>query len=249
MTGSGDLPARIALVTDFGNGPYVGQVRLVLSALAPSLPVIDLINDLVPFRPDLAGALLPGLLRGMPASTLYVCVVDPGVGGARDALIVDVDGTWLVGPDNGLFIPLLRAANAWQAWSVTWRPDQLSASFHGRDLFAPIAAMLSCGDRPAAEPIAPEQLSGWDAPDVTSRVCYVDWYGNLITGLDASGLSPAMQLQVGGHRLGFARTFGEVAEGSAFWYRNAFGLVEIAANRGRAADLLRVRPGDPVSML
>jgi len=93
----------IALVTDFGGAsPYLGQMQLRLSGLLPRLPVIDLVSDLAPSRSDLAAYFLPALVRNMPARTLYLCVVDPGVGGERSALAVEADEDWYVGPDNGL---------------------------------------------------------------------------------------------------------------------------------------------------
>ena len=102
---------RIALVTDFGpGGPYVGQLKLRLSELVPGIPVIDLVSDLTPFRSDLAAYFLPALVRDIPNSTLYLCVVDPGVGGERAALAVLADGNWYVGPDNGLLAVVARRA-------------------------------------------------------------------------------------------------------------------------------------------
>ena len=89
-------PTRIALLTDFGAGPYVGQMRLRLSALAPAVPVVELISDLPACRPDLAAYLLPGLARGMPPQTLYTCVVDPGVGTERALIIAQCGGARLV---------------------------------------------------------------------------------------------------------------------------------------------------------
>ena len=86
---------RIALVTDFGDGPYVGQVHARLSLVAPGIERLDLIHDLPAFRPDLAGYLLPALMRDMPARTLYLCVVDPGVGGPRAGLLVKTGEDWL----------------------------------------------------------------------------------------------------------------------------------------------------------
>lgn len=250
---------RIALLTDFGAGPYVGQVRLCLAGLVPAVPVVSLIADLPPWQPGLAAYLLPGLLAGMPARTLYVCVVDPGVGSARAVLAARVGADWLLAPDNGLLLPLLRRTAAPVVWRVDWRPDRLSASFHGRDLFAPLAAKLLGGALPAAVPVAIEGLVGADWPAQRGAVCYIDHYGNLITGLDAAGRDPGARLTVaptlvaavgdaGGEGVPVigATTFSDVPVGTAFWYANAFGLVEIAVNQGRASDLLGVGLGAPV---
>jgi len=242
----GPPPRRIALVTDFGEGPYVGQVRLVLSALIGDTPVVPLISDLPPFRPDLAGALLPGLMRRMPPATLYLCVVDPGVGSERGVLAADLGSGWMVGPDNGLLAPALRRAGDARVFRIGWRPAELSASFHGRDLFAPIAARIVQGELPDAEPVDPDALVGSDWPGRLDKVCYVDRYGNLLTGIDADEVPAGRVVRVNAHEIRPARTFSDVPVGTAFWYRNAFGLLEIAVNQGRADRMLGVSVGDPV---
>jgi S-adenosylmethionine hydrolase len=237
-------PRRIALLTDFGAGPYIGQMQLLLSAIAAGVPALSLIADLAPFRPDLAGYLLPGLSAGMPTATLYVCVVDPGVGGERGVLAASVGGNWLIGPDNGLLVPSIRRDAGAHVYRVAWRPTGLSDSFHGRDLFAPLAARLVQGELPEATPVSPDDIVGADWPAQLAKVCYVDHFGNLISGLPASGLDPAINLSVGGFEVGHARTFCEVPVGQPFWYRNAFGLLEIAVNQGRADRVLGLSPGD-----
>jgi hypothetical protein len=135
---------RFLLATDFGGaGPYQGQLRTVLAELAPGVPVIDLLADFVTFRPDLAGYLLPHLLRDLPADNLVLAVVDPGVGGERDVLVLQTERNWFVAPDNGLLSQVARRAGRVRWWRVDWRPQRLSASFHGRDLFAPVAARIA----------------------------------------------------------------------------------------------------------
>lgn len=239
---------RIALVTDFGSGPYVGQVRLVLDALLPGLSVVNLVSDLVPFRPDLAAYFLPALVRDTPPGTLFLCVVDPGVGGARAALALEADGCWFVGPDNGLFAPLARRAGELRALRVAWRPVSTSQSFHGRDLFAPIAARICKGEDLLGAPVGGTSLVGWDWPDDLARVIYVDAYGNLVSGVRANRLHPQVRLSVAGLDIPWARTFCEAASGSAFWYENAFGLVEIAVNQGHAARVLGLGPGSDLPL-
>lgn len=235
---------RIALVTDFGAGPYVGQVLLRLQALLPGVPAFDLVSDLPPFRPDLAAYLLPALVRDCPPETLFLCVVDPGVGGARAALALAVDGHWFVGPDNGLVAPLARRARDLRVERVDWRPTWSSDSFHGRDLFAPVAARLCLGQDLATVPLAADALVGWGGPADLAKVVYVDRYGNLVTGWRAAGIDHGARLRVGTRRLAHARTFGEVPPGEGFWYENGFGLVEVAVNQGRADLALGLVAGD-----
>ncbi|MEQ9639496.1 MAG: SAM-dependent chlorinase/fluorinase [Alphaproteobacteria bacterium] len=233
----------IVLFTDFGRaGPYVGQMQAVCARLAPGMPVIDLFADAPAFEPQLAAYLLAAYVDEFPAGTVFCCVVDPGVGSDRLPVALQADGRWFVGPDNGLLgVVEARAAEA-TAHEIAWRPERLSASFHGRDLFAPVAARLARGTmpdwRPLARPLRPE---GW--PDDLARVVYVDPYGNAMTGLRADTIS---SLAVGGRGLPRLRTFAEAAPGAAFWYENANGLAEIAVNRGSAAASLGLRVGDVV---
>lgn len=238
--------ARIALVTDFGAGIYVGQMRARLSARLSHLPVIDLVHDLPPFRPDLAAYLLPGLARDMPGGTLYLCVVDPGVGGERAGLILQADDDWFLGPDNGLLSRIAHRAGRARAHRIGWQPERLSASFHGRDWFVPAAARLCLGEPLDLAELAADALVGSDWADALAAVLYADHFGNLMCGLEAADYAPGGRLGAGGRLLGFARTFCEVPPGEPFWYENALGLVEIAVNRGRADRVLGLGPGDPV---
>lgn len=243
----------IALFTDFGfAGPYVGQMRAVLAQQAPAVPVIDLFADLPPFDAMGAAYLLAAYADQWPPGTVFLCVVDPGVGGDRRALHLAADGRHFVGPDNGLLAIAARRARrtAWRA--VTWRPDRLSASFHGRDLFAPVAARLARGEAVESEACAAPVGCGW--PDDLARVVYVDRYGNAMTGLRGGNLTPDAVLAVGspgegGQEIRRARTFSAVPIGSAFWYENANGLAEIAVNQGRADHALGLAPGTAVTVL
>lgn len=242
---------RVALITDFGTaGFYTGQMQLSLAAQVPMVPVVDLAADLPPFRPDLSGYLLPALVRDMPIGTLYLCVVDPEVGGERAALVVEADGNWFVGPDNGLLAIVARRASDLRILRIDWRPERYSDTFHGRDLFVPIAVRLLRGDPPhAMETLAQQALVGADWPDDLLRVVYVDRFGNLITGMRAMHLDHAAILKAGGYDLRHARTFCEVRLGAAFWFEDAFGLVELAVNQGRADAVLGLGVGGAVDVL
>jgi S-adenosylmethionine hydrolase len=237
---------RVLLVTDFGDGIYVGQMRARLDELLPGVPVVDLVHDLPAFRADLAAYLLPALARDIPARSLYLCVVDPGVGGERAGLLVRARGSWFIGPDNGLLVPLARSASGATVARVGWRPAAMSASFHGRDWFVPIAARLSAQADLALTTVEPARMVGSDWPAERPLVLYVDRFGNLMTGLKAADRPTTQVLQAGARTLPYARTFCEVTPGDAFWYENALGLVEIAVNQGRADRQLGLSPGDPI---
>lgn len=244
---------RIALVTDFGPGPYVGQVVARLSALVPRLTVVDLINDLPPFRPELAAYLLPALVRDMPRGTLYLCVVDPGVGGDRGGLLVRCAAGWFLGPDNGLLSRVAQRCPGAQAFRIGWMPPGRSASFHGRDWFAPAAARLCVGASLDLAELRSGALVGGDWPDESAAVVYVDRYGNLMCGLRVStlscGVGAAIRVLAAGRILERARTFCEVPPGETFWYENALGLLEIAVNQGNAQGLLGLAPGDRIEVV
>ena len=235
----------IALFTDFGlEGPYTGQMKAVLARDAPGVPVIDLFAD-APAGDAMSGAyLLAAYAAWWPAGTVFLCVIDPGVGSDRAAVIVQADGRWFVGPDNGLFELVTRHAGTVRSWETTWRPTSLSASFHGRDLFAPATAMLARGEPPPGSERPLGRRPDW--PDDLPRIIYIDHYGNAMTGLRASGLAPTAGLTVGGRSLPRARVFADVPEGEPFWYENSNGLAEIAVNRGRADLLLSVHVGSVI---
>ena len=235
----------IALCTDFGlGGPYTGQVKAVLARMAPQVPVVDLFADLPAFSPQLAAYLLAAYALRLEAGDVVLAVVDPGVGSARRALVVEADGRWLTGPDNGLFEPVLRRARAWRAWPIEVPEQGIAATFHGRDVFAPAAARLALGQKPPGPPIEPTRFPGW--PDDLPAIVYLDHYGNAMTGLRAASLAADAVLQVGGQRLARKRVFADVPPGEALWYENANGLVEIAVNGGSAAATFGLAPGNPV---
>jgi S-adenosylmethionine hydrolase len=232
----------IFLCTDFGPaGPYVGQVKAVLAREAPGVPVIDLFADLPPFRPHLAAYLLAAYGEAFMAGDVILAVVDPGVGSARAALALEADGRWYVGPDNGLLEIVLRRAAAARCWTIDWRPPAMSATFHGRDLFAPVAARLARGAPPPGTAAAPIRHPDW--PDDLAAIVYVDHYGNAMTGMRAAALPAGAELEVAGVRIARARTFSEVPEGGLLWYANANGLAEIAARGDSAAARLGLAPG------
>ena len=169
----------IVLFTDFGlEGPYTGQMKAVLHQMVPGMPVVDLFAD-APFGdPKASSYLLAAYAGWFPPKTIFLCVVDPGVGGERPALMVEADSRWYVGPGNGLFELIQRRAEQSRSWDITWKPERLSASFHGRDLFAPVAAMLARGDSPPGRPRQDTADRRPDWPDDLAEIVYIDHYGN-----------------------------------------------------------------------
>jgi hypothetical protein len=239
----------IVLFTDFGPaGPYTGQMKAVLLQQAPDVPVVDLFADAPMQNPKAAAYLLAAYAEWFPADSVYLCVVDPGVGGARPPMIVKADGRWFVGPGNGLFEIVMRRAEAAAAWEIAWQPECLSASFHGRDLFAPVAAMIANGERVPSKAMDAARLRKPDWPDDLLEVVYIDHYGNAMTGARASVVPADASLSANGAAIPSARTFSDRPVGAAFWYENSNGLLEIAVNQGRADRVLGLEIGTVVAV-
>lgn len=239
----------IVLFTDFGAGDlYVGQVKAVLQRLAPGVPVIDLLHEAPAFNVRASAHLLAAMVRSFAEDSVFLTVVDPGVGGVRKALVVKADGRWYVGPDNGLLSVIGARAVKGDCWRIVWQPEQISDSFHGRDLFAPVAATLAVqGSLPKGWFEHAGELDVEFGGDDLPEIIYVDHYGNAHTGIRARGIPREALLQIGEQRLPFARVYSAVSEGEAFWYENSQGLVEIAVNCGHAAQSLNFRIGDRVA--
>ena len=237
----------IILFTDFGlEDPYLGQMQAVLWRDAPAVAQINLFANAPNFDPHAGAYLLAAYCDEFPPGTVFLSIVDPGVGGERRPCVVRADGRWFVGPDNGLFNVIAMRSQALEWWDIDWRPARLSASFHGRDLFAPVAARIARGEDVPGVTVDPAEriLPGW--PPELAQVVYIDHYGNAMTGIRAASLQGEVELEVGKHRLRRAETFSSVAAGEAFWYENANGLVEIAVNQGHAATRLGLSLGERV---
>jgi len=238
----------IFLFTDFGfRDIYVGQVKAVLQSRAPREAVIDLLHDAPPFNVRAGAYLLAALTAQQPKDSVTLAVVDPGVGGDRAPVAVLADGRWFVGPDNGLISVIAARAKKSEAYSIGWRPKALSASFHGRDLFAPVAALLARGNRRQAR-LKRAALAVNFGSDDLAEVIYVDHFGNVVTGLRAAAVPRSREVAAGGRGIPGARVFSEVRPGAVFWYENSLGLVEIAAHSASAAQALGLKVGDAVGI-
>ncbi len=241
----------IVLFTDFGaDDIYVGQVKARLLQTAPAgTAIVDLLHGVPDFDAHAGAHLLSALHGRFPKGAVFFAVIDPGVGGERGAAVVEADGQWFVGPDNGLLSVVVARAKRTRHWRVRWRPDALSASFHGRDLFAPVAAGLAGGVLETDWLVPSDGLDvNYGAEDI-ARIVYIDHYGNAMTGLRSGNVPRQAAIEAVGRRLDWARVFSEVPTGSAFWYENSVGLVEIAVNQGNAATQLGLSVGDAVSII
>lgn len=236
----------IVLFTDFAL-PYTGQMRLAIAQEDPTLAVVDLFTDAPSFNPQASAYLLAAYAQDVPVGAVVLCVVDPGVGSPRDPVAVKADGRWFVGPDNGLLSQVVRQAETVEAYRIDWRPERpLSASFHGRDLFAPMAVRLVHGLLNGLSQRDPASLDRPDWPDDWAAVVYIDTFGNAITGLRADS---GVRIAHDGNELDQVETFSLVNPGCVLMYKNANGLLEISVNQGSAAENLDLSVGCQVIVM
>lgn len=253
----------IALFTDFGSGDvYVAQVKGAILSINPQATLIDLSHDVGQFDVPQAAYLLDKAVRYFPAGTIVVAVVDPGVGSARRPLLVCSQADkFYVGPDNGLFTWVLDREGLREAYRLDqeayFRTPQVSATFHGRDIFGPVAAHLSRGVAPASVgvrlteivtlPHPPPRVVGHTAEGV---VVHIDHFGNILTNipavwLDAVGFGQTITVVLGDrtHTLPWCRTYADSAPHTLLGLSNSHGEFEIACAQGRAIDLVAARVG------
>jgi S-adenosyl-L-methionine hydrolase (adenosine-forming) len=260
--------AIIALTTDFGLADgYVGTMKGVILGICPKASLVDICHDIRPQAVRQAAYVLRAAAPYFPPGTVHLVVVDPGVGGARRPVVVQTARTTYVAPDNGVLAEALSQDPAHLAIHLTdprYHLPQVSATFQGRDLFAPAAAHLACGTDPRnlGEEISAASLVSLPRLTLEHRadgawlgeVLHVDRFGNLVTsvrwpfpdGRPTSAGRP-LAILVGGARIeGLSRTFSDVAPGDLVAYVGSSGHLEVAIREGKAAARLGVDVGDPV---
>ena len=244
----------IALFTDFGSHDiYVGQLHGAAARRGSDCRLVDLFHDVSPFDIRAGASLLGAMLDYLPHDVIVVGVVDPGVGGKRLPIAVELGERWLVGPDNGLF----SRSVAWstseaQYWTLE-TPIDVAKTFHGRDVFLPVATDLADGDLGRIRRVedaggisthrAVEEIQGDD-----QRVIHVDHYGNLISGIRGAAIAPHQKIEIAGRVLAHADYYERVPAGECFWYVNSIGLLEISANQASAARSLGVKGGAEIAL-
>ena len=240
----------VTLLTDFGTADgYVGEIKGVLLSNAPGCVVVDIAHDLAPQDVEGGRLALARYWHRFPVGTVHMAIVDPGVGGSRTALAVESEGRMLVGPDNGILSPALLFPGA-RCISL---PVASSAAptFHGRDVFAPAAALLAQGvaldalGAPFSEPVVlrtPEATRRADGA-TCGVVIAIDRFGNVVTNLIARA---GGTVELGAHTIAIRRTYQDVAAGELVALVGSSGLVEIAIRDGNAARALAMERGSPV---
>ncbi len=261
------LPPLMRIVTflsDFGaRSPYPGAMKGAAAA-SGSLTFVDISHD-VPRHDVRAGAyLLWSAAPAFPRGTVHCAVVDPGVGTSRAALIVTAGGQFLVGPDNGILLPAARRLGGVRVYRLApaARRTRISDTFHGRDVFAPAAARLATGAEVAslARPVRRFVDLAFPAGrrrgrSLVGMIIWVDAFGNLITTIPGALLPSTraggrVTVEAGGGALDatVARTFAQVARGRGLVFVGSDGVIEVAINRGSAADALGAAAGGAVRL-
>jgi len=242
--------AIVTLTTDFGDRDgYVGAMKGVLLTRAPGVTLVDITHGVPPHDVVAAANALVDAAPHFPPGTVHLAVVDPGVGGARAAVVVAAGGHLFVGPDNGIFSLVAPRPEAVHAIAQPeFRAAAVAATFHGRDLFAPAAARLALG-APAHAAGPPVELRGrLDLPPGESRVVHIDRFGNLVTDI-AGDLPAATGFRIAGQAIaGISQTYESVAPGELCAYVGSRGTIEIAVREGSAAARLGAARGSPVEV-
>lgn len=256
MTVVSDRRGRVTLLSDFGTiDGYAAAMRGVIAALAPGVEVVDTTHEIG--HGDIAGgaAALSRYWELFPAGTVHLAVVDPGVGGDRRGLVIAAAGRLGVGPDNGLLEPLLARADAvHEIRNPRLFRQPVSSTFHGRDIFAPVAAYLAGGgsvSRVGPNLHDPVRLTGPrrlpNGPEITGSVTHVDRFGNLITDIPGAWLESGADIRVGEVPVGPLRsTYSDVEAGELVALTGSSGQLEIAVRDASAAAHLAAGRGAPV---
>lgn len=251
--------ALITLLTDFGPGRYVAAMKAVILSIHPEATLVDVEHDISPQGVMEGAFVLASFVRYAPQA-VHVAVVDPGVGTERRPLVVACSGGLLVGPDNGLLMPAAQALGLAAVYEITneaYCLAEISDTFHGRDIFAPVAAHLGRGVSPDAvgppvkDPVTLD-FGRYEATEgsLTGRILFEDRFGNLISNVPR-GVLPAwlvhgaqVRLEAGGdHDATFVRSYAAAEAGSPVLTVSSEGYLEIAVSQGSAAAALGVGAG------
>ncbi len=249
----------VTLLTDFGTADgFVGEVKGEILTQAPLAQLVDVAHDLSPGDILAAAWVLEQVWDRFPEGTVHLAVVDPGGGGARRGVMVRSANRWYVGPDNGTLSRVLERFGVQEARQLDEHVPGIerSRTFHGRDVFAPAAARLVCGEEPAmlGAELATDALARLNLPTpvhqggrVRGSVTHVDRFGNLVTDIPGRSLAPSALIEIGGEVIsGIRLTYASVDSGEVVALIGSTGMLEISVRDGHAADRLEVERGDAV---
>jgi len=255
----------VSLLTDFGSlDPFVGEMKAVILSICPETRIIDLTHQVQKFNVRSGSFLLAAAAAYFPPGTIHVGVVDPDVGSSRRAIVVQSRRAIYVGPDNGLLIPAAQRESILRVYELTnhsFMRDEISPTFHGRDVFAPAAAHLACGKMPRecgpeiSDYMGPSySQTTFDGKTIACEVFHIDSFGNIVTNLSNDirrlGLEfgDKVSLTFKKKRIParFVRTYSDLKRKEFGILFGSHGFVEIACREASAADRVRVRIGSVV---
>lgn len=255
----------ITITTDFGHkGPFAGVMKGVILSRFPEARIVDLAHDIPAQWPPEAGFWVSRSYRWFPVGTVHMAIVDPGVGTERDILVVEAGGHAFIAPDNGLLGQLLDTVDAPRVFRLVAGKLRVmhlhtpSATFHGRDIFAPVAAEIAAGRvsiDDIGEPFT-DWTPGWlDEPEssngkISGVIVTVDAFGNLISNIDAHLIEGFAEpvANIAGHQIAMVSTYGRAKPGDLLALINSFDVVEVAKAEGSAADGLGSARGAPLTI-
>ncbi len=251
----------IALLTDFGTKDYfVGAMKGVIFSINERANVVDITHEIPPQDISAAGFTLRACYKNFPPKTIFVAVVDPGVGSARRAILVETESYYFVAPDNGLLSLVFDREKNFVVYELAnekYFAENVSRTFHGRDIFAPVAAHLSKGVAPnecgtkienfiRLKNSKPEKIS---EKIITAEIIHIDRFGNLITNLTKNDLPENFTLEIGGRAISRLQNFfAEADTGELFLIAGSAGFLEVAAFQASAKEILRLEVGAKIRL-
>lgn len=259
-------PPIVTLTTDFGKiDSYVGCLKGVLLGIVPNCHIVDLSHHIIPQDIRHGAWVLWSAIDSFPEGTVHLAVVDPGVGSQRKAIVVEAGGHFFVGPDNGLLWPAISRFPDYRACQIQdcgWFRDKISNTFHGRDIFAPVAAHIANGTPLPSLGCHLSEITTLELFDatisaghITGKILCIDHFGNLITNIKAKLLPTAEYLpdcivEIDNYRWeGIKKTFSDVDLNSQLAYIGSFGLLELAVRNTSAADFLKIERDCPIRVM
>lgn len=240
----------IYLFTDFTyNGPYVGQVKSVIYQLDSDIKIVDLMHDAPMHNVKYSSFILNNIIQPLENKNIFCCVVDPGVGSGRKALVIEINSNYFIGPDNGLFEYLIRNNSNLKVYTIQYNENSISKTFHGRDVFAPVAAEISQGNFSSLKEISITNIERYDWDNQIYEVIYIDPFGNLMTGIHSKVVSPQTIFRFKGKKVLCADTYSSMEKDELCWYVNSTNLVEFALPSSRAEENFKAQISDSIEVL
>ncbi len=249
----------IALLTDFGTRDYfVGAMKGAILSVSENAKIIDITHDIAPQDIASASFTLRACYTDFPKKTIFVAVIDPGVGSARRAILVETKDYYFVAPDNGLLSFVFDKAKTFRVFELTnqrYFANNISRTFHGRDIFAPVAAHLANGvnsnelgteitDFIRLKEISPRKISD---KTIEGEIIHIDRFGNLITNFKTENLPEKFYLETGGKKIEKLQTFfAQAKKSEIFMIFGSAGFLEIVTFRASAENLLKINRGEKV---